>query len=508
MKYFLYCRKSTESEDRQVMSIESQRDELRRAFSDRDGVDLIEIIEESKSAKSPGRPKFDAMMARIEAGEAQGILAWAPDRLARNSIDGGRIVYLLDTGVIRDLKFSTYTFENNSQGKFMLSIMFGQSKYYSDALGENVRRGLRAKLAKGWRPCRPPYGYLTDPITRVIVQDPEKAPLVRKMFDLVLTGTRVRQIALVARDEWGLSMAWNRRSKGKPISIAAVHRILHNPFYAGVNVFNGDRSQGMQEPLISLAEFEQALKAIKRPGREKPHKLAFPYTGLIRCACGLMVTAERRSKPSGRTYVYYHCTKRMIGPRCSEKAIRSEALEQQIDEFLNSISLPEPFVALALKALEREEQVSRNQNKAARANGKRAITVIDHDLTELTTLRLKRLIDDAEFARERARILDDKMRLQEAQGPERQSMRFELVRDILWTSNYAMKCAQSADPAVKRKLLEIVGSNPVLSAKKLSVQAVKPFEIIAHARSNLSGRRRRDSNSRNLSVHTLSKRAH
>ncbi|MFX8992032.1 hypothetical protein ABTN16_19055, partial [Acinetobacter baumannii] len=85
--------------------------------------------------------------------------------------------------------FSTYTFENNSQGKFMLAIMFGQSKYYSDALSENVKRGLRTKIEKGWRPARPPIGYRTDPITRTIVPDPDRFPLIQRLFELAATGS-------------------------------------------------------------------------------------------------------------------------------------------------------------------------------------------------------------------------------------------------------------------------------------------------------------------------------
>src|SRR5271156_6288781 len=132
-KFFLYARKSTDVEDKQALSIEAQLNELRE-FAVREGLNVVVELIEKQSAKIPGRPIFDAMLERIEAGEADGILAWHPDRLARNSIDGGRIIYLLDTGKLKDLKFPTFRFESDPQGKFMLNIMFGQSKYYVDSL--------------------------------------------------------------------------------------------------------------------------------------------------------------------------------------------------------------------------------------------------------------------------------------------------------------------------------------------------------------------------------------
>ena len=132
-KFYLYARKSTDEEDRQVLSIESQINELRE-FAKRENLQIVEEFTEAKTAKEPGRPIFSFILKQIESGQADGILAWHPDRLARNSIDGGKIIYLVDTGKIVDLRFPTYRFDNTAQGKFMLSIMFGQSKYYVDNL--------------------------------------------------------------------------------------------------------------------------------------------------------------------------------------------------------------------------------------------------------------------------------------------------------------------------------------------------------------------------------------
>src|SRR3989344_3271574 len=131
IKYIAYCRKSTDEKDKQVLSIEAQIAELKE-FAKRDNLTVSEFITEAKTAKVPGRGQFELVLKKIEKGEANGILSWHPDRLARNSIDGGKIIYFLDTGKLLDLKFPSFWFENTPQGKFMLNIAFGQSKYYID----------------------------------------------------------------------------------------------------------------------------------------------------------------------------------------------------------------------------------------------------------------------------------------------------------------------------------------------------------------------------------------
>src|SRR3989338_8176113 len=101
---------------------------------------IVEELIEKQSAKIPGRPLFNLMLERIEKEEASGIVSWHPDRLARNSVDGGKLIYLIDTGKIQALKFPQFWFEATPQGKFMLNIAFGQSKYFVDSLSENTKR--------------------------------------------------------------------------------------------------------------------------------------------------------------------------------------------------------------------------------------------------------------------------------------------------------------------------------------------------------------------------------
>src|SRR3989338_3864078 len=186
-KFFLYARKSTDEPDRQILSIEAQITELRE-FGEREHLEIVQEFIESQTAKEPGRPIFNNMLSLIEKGKASGILAWHPDRLARNSVDGGRIIYLIDTTKIRELKFPTFWFDATPQGKFMLNIAFGQSKYYVDNLSENVKRGLRQKVRRGEQSGQAPTGYLNNLVDHKIYPDLERFRLVKKMLEMYATG--------------------------------------------------------------------------------------------------------------------------------------------------------------------------------------------------------------------------------------------------------------------------------------------------------------------------------
>lgn len=204
-KYILYARKSTDTEDKQVLSIDAQLAELRKFAGDNKLVVIDELIEK-RTAKMPGRSVFNSMIKRIENGEANGILAWHPDRLARNSIDGGQIVYLLDQTTLNYLRFPVFQFENTSQGKFMLSIMFGQSKYYIDNLSENTKRGLRAKVRNGDFPSQAPFGYLNDSRSKTIVLDKRYAPLVKEIFEKYARGDQtMSQLADFLQDNGAIT---------------------------------------------------------------------------------------------------------------------------------------------------------------------------------------------------------------------------------------------------------------------------------------------------------------
>ncbi len=327
-KYFIYARKSTDTEDKQVRSIGDQLAEIRE-LAERLHLDIADIFTESQTAKKPGRPIFKDMLDRIEAGEADGIVAWAPDRLARNWVDAGRIFDVLDRRIIGDLKFVTCYFENTAAGKMNLAQQFCYSKFYVDNLSDVVKRALRQMFKNGLWPQVAPLGYRNDPHSQQVLIDPKMGPLIQKLFTLYASG----QYTLAQVREMMLGMGLVNRN-GKPPALSNIQYILKNPFYYGLMLYTGEYQEGKHQPLVSKELFDKVQRVMSAKSQPKKHSKLKPYAyrGLFTCPCGCLVTTETH-----KGHNYLRCTRKK-GP-CQEPFVREEAVASQIATAIGQVAL-------------------------------------------------------------------------------------------------------------------------------------------------------------------------
>ena len=480
-KFFLYSRKSTDVEDKQILSIEAQITELRE-FAKREKLEIVEEFIEKQTAKVPGRSIFNEMLDRIEKGEANGIVSWHPDRLARNSVDGGKIIYLLDTGRLAALKFPQFWFEPTPQGKFMLNIAFGQSKYYVDSLSENTKRGLRQKVRRGEYPGPAPIGYINDSRTKTISVDRNKEKIIRAAFELYAEGkSRMERVAHF------LAQQGIKNRNGRIWHDDRIRRLLTNPFYYGHFRYAGEVYEGKHEPIITKKLFDQIQEVMKQRGRPiKEEQAPKAFLDLLHCAtCGMAITGEykikRQKNGNIHYYTYYRCTKKRKDMKCHESCIREEELDKQISSLLQKVSLRKDWAGKMLNKLETEKQESAQSLTAFVQEARKKMNVI--------TIKLQRLLDgylEQDIERENYRIEKAKL-MSEKKSLEEQTIRFEQKQNA-WLEPFEkwINSASNIEKIARDENLfpkkvaakEIFGSNLLLKTKKARGSALPPWSAL------------------------------
>ncbi|MDD4901725.1 MAG: recombinase family protein [Patescibacteria group bacterium] len=346
VKYCLYARKSSESEERQVLSIDSQIKEM-LLLAEKENLEVVTMKRESHSAKETGqRPVFNEIIDEIKQKKFNGILTWAPDRISRNAGDLGRIVDLMDSGLLQDIRTYGQRFGNNPNEKFLLMILGSQAKLENDNRGVNVKRGLRTRAEMGLWAGLAPLGYLNqnrmDKKCQIIL-DPQRAPVIKKMFEKVaFDNYSGRKIYNWLRHELNFYTRGN-----KPLTLSGVYRILNNPFYYGVferPLNSGNWYTGKHEPIITQELFEKAKAQLERDNiTRKNHE--FSFTKLFTCGyCGSGISAEEKYKQlkdgTHNRYVYYSCS-RARDRNCKNKYIREEELIEELLKILDKVDINE-----------------------------------------------------------------------------------------------------------------------------------------------------------------------
>lgn len=481
-KYVVYLRKSSESEDRQVMSLDAQESEMMR-IAERDNLEVVEVIRESHSAKTARqRPEFNRMMKGIESGKYNAILTWAPDRISRNAGDLGIVIDLMDSGKLMLVQTYSQIFTNDPNSKFMFMMLGSQAKLENDQKSINVKRGNREKLKRGDWINQAPFGYLNDKATKTIVVDPVRAPYVRKIFELYATGLySFKQISTRLYEE-GL-----RTKSGKKVYQGSIHRILNRTFYYGVMESNGKYYQGNHEPLISQKLFEECQRIADNKSRPRPKTRKFTLSGFLKCHnCGCAITAEIKKNK----YIYYHCTNGKGG--CDQKSFNANEnkLHEQITKNLESLRISPKIVDIVYKAkLEELEQTDAYQNHA-----------LDTALKarESLTARKSRLVDtftagDIEEALYREKLqeinkeevnLSQQIAELDKNNPDPYTT-IELVYSAFKRGYTMAKRYSDASEDDKRIILsEVLSNSTLLDRNIVSLQYKSPYDVFARTPEN------------------------
>lgn len=474
---FIYCRKSSEDKDRQILSLNDQENICLELAEDK-GFVVLGVYKESKSAKRPDkRPEFKSLISRLANGEANKVVCWKADRLCRNAKEGGGLIDKVD---YEDLQIITPTMDYNRNNSTFLFIEFGMATKFSKDLSDNVKRGMRTKLQMGWKPGKAPLGYLNDPIKpkgqKEVLPDPNRFDLCRKWWELMLTGKETVQSSLEKVTAMGLKST----RTGKQISTAEAFRFFRRVFYTGLFDYKGERYQGKHKPMITIAEYNRVQEIIDGRKRVIQNSNNFYFMKLLKCGeCGSAITCEQHSKRykngTFQTFIYARCTKK--SGNCNQPYLNAKKLEKQVTEYVSRLEVSQGLVDWARGNLKRRNEKEFEFEKVQKRKLTRRLDAILDEKKNIYGMKIEGLISEDEYQKEKKRLLNEESQIKD-----------NIVKDGIgeWTQAmeealaFASKLtvlfeAAKDDPIARRMILKILGSNLELKDKKVRITAKKLF---------------------------------
>jgi site-specific DNA recombinase len=467
MQYVIYCRKSSESEDRQVLSIDAQERELLE-IAKKEGLSIIKVFKESKSAKDIGRPVFDEMLTYLRRYPSKGILTWKIDRLARNLIDGGQVIDLLQRGTIQVIRTHDRVCLP-SDNVLMLAVEFGMANQYVRDLSVNVKRGNREKLLRGEWPNKPPFGYTNDKATKTISQ---QAPFVVIAFELYASGMSYANIANTLYSR-GL-----RTSAGNKVYGSIFQRMIKNPFYMGVMLNNGKLYPGKHPALITQELFERTQKVALLGSRPRPQKQLFPLRGIMR-SCNCMLTASLK-----KGHHYYYCTNGKQICEEHKSYIREQYLYPLVADILGKLHLEEELIEIMYSAAKERIEQGTQQNTTVADNLHKTLQNLTEREKRLLNTYLADSIENSLYESKMAEIRNEKVLLhQQIKHVENAVLSpfstLEPIKNIFLSSSRAKKRFLEADDEQKQEILKNLLWNLSIKDKNIvSYQFKKEYAII------------------------------
>jgi site-specific DNA recombinase len=498
IKYFTYARKSQEGEERQVQSIP---DQLREddALAKRYNIKVVDVLTEEGSAKEPNkRPVFDEMLNRIQRGEANGIICWNLNRLSRNPVDSGKLQWMLQQGMIQSILTPTREYKPTDNA-IIFSVESGGANQFILDLKVGVNRGLNSKVKKGQAPILAPLGYLNTKHEargeNYIIKDPERFDLVRKIWDLMLTGEySIPKLLKIVNDDWGMRTRKFKRRGGVKINKSTMYNIFTNVFYTGLFVYRGETGNGVHDPMITMAEFDKVQVLLGRYGRPRAKTHAFAYTGTMICGeCDSSITATEKTKLVKATgklkdYTFYYCSHRRQGTEnCTQRQyIPLADMETLIKTEIDKYTISAKFRDWALRILQEEHSGEAATREAIYNSQLTALETAQKELDTLITMRMRDLINDDQYT-SRKKELTEKIAVMRQKVNETESRAHNWLKYTEEAFDFAHTAKTKFDDpktdlVEKKSIFTSLGENYILKDGNLYISQCKYLEPIAKKR--------------------------
>jgi site-specific DNA recombinase len=470
LKHFIYCRKSSEDDDRQALSIVAQLSEL-GAITGGEHLAVVDTLTESKSAKEPGREIFNDMLKRIEGGEANAILTWKLDRLARNFDDGGKIIGMLQRGVIQEIR----TFEKTylpTDNVLLIAVELGMANQYVRDLSLNIRRGIREKVRRGVFYGKAPLGYYNEPRLRTIEPHPKNFKKLKAIFENFASGDQT--LMEVQRGLTKSGIVGERT--GKPLSLSTIGHLLRNPFFYGVFNHKGELHQGVHVPLITKKTFDEIQLVLLDTGKPQNgyrKQKGFLFLNFATCgSCGYAITAERHIKRSGLKFHYYRCTDKSKTQQCDDRSYtRQEKFESEVKRNTELVCLPDEWKEKFLARVETwaDEAALTNQAVIDRLRG--SLASLKSKLQRINNAFAEGTLDIDEFRELKNPLVPQKVAIEQknVRLETTKHHRLEPLRNWILEANQPHQWVAEENWSEMKSFLKRVGSNRLLRAQTLTV---------------------------------------
>lgn len=518
IKYFAYLRKSSDSEDRQVQSIEDQKREMLE-YALKNNLEIIEYLEESCSAFTVGRPVFNNIVKRIKKGEANGILVWHANRVSRNPVDSGIIISLIDSGELAHVRTPSHIYGNTPTEKMMLSLEFMLSKKDSDDKSEAVKRGFEGKAIKGYPSGVAPIGFTNDRTeekgNRKWIIDPDRFEKVKTILHLFLDGKHsAPKLHRMAMKEMKLTTPIRKREGGKPVAESYLYTMLGNPIYAGFFFYDDERYElhSSLPRMITEDEYWQIQTMLGQKGRPRERsngregiynyimkdqnggpttpdfkfqvicecKYKFSYVSKDICPkCGFALSES--SKLTYLEYVYYYSSRDKKAKVKGLKGIEERKIDKYIiNNLVNEVQLSPELSQWCIDNISEAQDPETKQNEIILKSKDEAINQIKRKLSNLLDLRINKGVlsdEDARMFDEKELLL--KSELKDLEGSEKREdaswfpkakKKFSLMAEIA-------KIIDGGSRLAKREALIDFGSNLTLNNGKLNIINVKEVQL-------------------------------